>query len=79
MNHSIIKGYQGSPHTCWNCIHSRLSLHQTYSASDETRRHTSMYHAEIVKAIQNHDADEAAKMMNEHLTHVEEALTKTMQ
>ena len=56
-----------------------MSLHQTYSASDETRRHTSMYHAEIVKAIQNHDADEAAKMMNEHLTHVEEALTKTMQ
>lgn len=51
-----------------------MSLHQTYSASEETSRNTSLYHEEILKAIKDHDASRAADMMNAHLSRVEEAI-----
>lgn len=60
-------------------IQQSLALHQTYSASEETKRHTSMYHNEILKAIQSHDSERAAEMMRAHLSKVEEALIQSIQ
>ena len=46
-------------------------MYQTASAAE----HSNDEHAEIVKALAARDEERAVRLMNEHLLHVEEALT----
>lgn len=54
---------------------SRCALITLMYQSASAAQHSNEEHAEIIKAIAARDEERAVRLMNEHLTHVEQALT----